>query len=103
MAEIRYFSAAVVKLLGVLLPERYHKLIGLYTDNRKFLNYCFVCGVLGVAVNMVVLYSLVNLFPLWLANGAAILAGMANNFYLTVGPLGYLFEFHEKEAKKGEA
>ena len=100
MTEVRYFSAAVVKLLGVLLPERYHKWIGLYTDNRKFLNYCFVCGVLGVTVNMLVLYSLVNLFPLWLANGVAILAGMANNYVLTVGSLSYLFEFREKEEAK---
>jgi hypothetical protein len=90
----------VVKILGALLPERYHKYIDLYTGNRKFLNYCFVCGVLGVAVNMIVLYSLVNMLPLWLANGAAILAAMANNYYLTVGPLGYLFEFAEKEGKK---
>lgn len=100
MTEVRYFSALVVKLLGAALPEKYHKWIDLYTGNRRFLNYCFVCGVLGVGVNMIVLYSLVNLLPLWLANGLAILAGMINNFTLTVGSLGYLFELSDKEAGK---
>ncbi len=97
MTEVRYFSALVVKLLGAVLPEKHHKWIDLYTSNRKFLNYCFVCGVLGYLINTIVLYSLVGLFPLWLANAVAIIAAMVNNFTLTVGGLGYLFELSDKE------
>ena len=97
MSEVRYFSALVVKVLGFIVPDKYQKWIMLYVENRRFLNYCFVCGVLGVGVNMLILYSLVNIFPLWLANGCAIMGAMVNNYYLTVGPGAYLFEFTEEK------
>jgi len=95
--EPRHFTALVAGLLKAVIPTKYGWITKLYLDNRRFVNYCFVCGVLGVTVNTLILYTLVQFLPLWLANFCAIAGAMVNNYYLTVGPLGYFFELQERK------
>jgi len=52
--------------------------------------YGLVCGI-GIIINMVILYSTVNLFPLWLANIYAILIAWFWNYLNSVGQLGKLW------------
>jgi hypothetical protein len=89
----------MLQLIHILDPTN-DKLKNLYTQNHKFVNYAFVCGGIGVAVNQAVLHGLVTFLPLYLANFGAIAAAMVTNYTLTVGPLGYIFGLSEKKEKK---
>ena len=100
--ELKNFSKMMVDLLKLVLPKKLEFLTDIYIKNRKFLNYCFVCGVIGISVNMLVLYTFVSILPLWMANGIAIMSAMASNYYLTVGPLGFYFDLGKKEEKTPE-
>lgn len=82
--DLAAFTDAVTRLL----PE---PLRGLYLGNVRFLNYAFVCGVLGVLINYVV-YHVAALF-LW--EPAAFYGGVGvaalSNYTLTVGSMKHIF------------
>ena len=75
-------------------------LVSFYTENYRFINYCFVCGVLGIGINQATLLTLSRYIPLYIANFAAIGFAMISNYTFTVGPLGYIFGQHGKPEKQ---
>ncbi len=97
---MKYFPAAVLKILGLIDPsKRYSEL---YLKAYSFINYALVCGV-GVIINMWVLLTISQFAPLWLSNLCAILIAWMNNWVFTVGPYGFIFGLspHKKrEIKK---
>jgi len=95
-ATLRYFPAAINRALLLLDPAG--KLSRLYLKWLSLLNYAVVCGI-GIGINTYVLYGLVNLFPLWLANFCAILTAFLWNWTMSVGPLGYLWGLSPRRTK----
>jgi len=92
-----YFPKFVIGLLNLIDPKK--KLSHLYIKTMSLVNYVLVCGI-GVFINTYILYALVNLFPLWLANLCAIFTAFLWNWTLTVGPLGYLMGLSPKVKKE---
>jgi len=92
-----YFPKFVIGLLNLIDPKK--KLSHLYIKTMSLVNYMLVCGI-GVFINTYILYALVNLFPLWLANLCAIFTAFLWNWTLTVGPLGYLMGLSPKVKKE---
>lgn len=64
---------------------------GLYVKNARFLNYAFVCGVLGVLVNYGVYHILNRVVWEPAAFYAAVGVAALSNYTFTVGPYGHLF------------
>ena len=86
------FSQLIFKNLG-----RVKTLQGLYVKYMRFLNYAFVCGVIGVLVNYIV-YHLLSL-ALWEPVAFYVAVGVAalSNYTLTVGKGGYIFGLSKEE------
>jgi hypothetical protein len=68
----------------------------MYLKHMKLCNYAVVAG-FGVIINTVLLYLLIEIFPLFIANWIAIAIAWASNYTFSVGPLGYLFGLGEKK------
>lgn len=89
------FSRFIVKHMRAPLLDLYLKYI-------RFLNYAFVCGVIGVAVNYAA-YHIAAAF-IWepVAFYGAVVVAALSNYSLTVGPFGHVFGL-EKEKDPLEA
>ncbi len=86
---LKYFPAIALKIIGNLTRDKYSWASDVYIKYMSLINYAIVAGI-GVFINMFVLYSFVAIFPLYMANGIAILIAFLWNWTLSVGPFGYL-------------
>ena len=90
------FPRVVLGLLNALDPT---KSTGeLYVKWMSLINYAIVCGI-GVLINQFIIHRMVNLMSLWLSNMIAISIAFLWNYFLTVGPFGYLFGLSRKREK----
>jgi hypothetical protein len=87
------FSKFVIRNIHGLIP-----LLDFYLKYIRFLNYAFVCGVVGVAVNYAVYHVAATLIWEPAAFYGAVIIAALSNYSLTVGPLGHWFGL-EKEKK----
>lgn len=82
--DLAAFTDAVARLLP--RPIR-----GFYLSNVRFLNYAFVCGVLGVLIN----YAVYHVAALFIWEPAAFYGGVGvaalSNYTLTVGSMKHIF------------
>jgi regulator of replication initiation timing len=86
---LKYFPALVLDILHQVTKDNYSQIADLYVRYMSLVNYAIVAGV-GVIINMFVLYGTVTIFPLFMANGLAILTAFLWNWTFSVGPMGYL-------------
>jgi len=89
------FPLLVINLLNRYLPERFGWVTNLYIHYISLLNYAFV-GFVGYLINTSILYVVVSLFPLWLANAIAVCVAFLSNWTFSVGPLGHLMGLRPK-------
>jgi len=89
-----YFPKFIIGVLNLIDPKK--KLSFLYIRTMNSVNYMIVCGI-GVLINMYILYGLVTLLPLWLANLGAIFVAFAWNWSMSVGPLGFFMGLSPKK------
>jgi hypothetical protein len=95
--ELKYFPKLVLYLIHKVNAP---KLIeNLYLKYMSLWNYAVV-GFSGYLINTTVLYSLVNMAPLWLANAIAVIIAFLCNWMFSVGPLGFYMGLNKKEEKK---
>lgn len=95
--ELKYFPKLVLYLIHrVNAPKPVENL---YLKYMSLWNY-IVVGFSGYLINTTVLYSLVNMIPLWLANAIAVIIAFLCNWTFSVGPLGYLMGLSKREEKK---
>lgn len=94
----QYFSKFVITMMDSYKISQ--RLKNFYIDHIKFLNYAFVCGGIGIPLNMAAYFAYSSALPGWLANLLAVLTVMVSNFTLSLGSLGYLFGLAPKTVKK---
>lgn len=94
----QYFSKFVITMMDAYKINT--RLKNLYIDHIKFFNYAFVCGGIGIPLNMVAYFFYSSVLPGWLANLLAVLTVMFSNFTLSLGSFGYLFGLAPKTVKK---
>lgn len=94
--ELAPFNRVILRAL-----KRYPPIMELYVKYSSVVNYIFVCGVIGVAVNYAVFHVLLRILlePVAFCGGVAF--GAASNYTFTVGRFGYVFGFTQscKEAE----
>lgn len=95
--ELKYFPAIMLDIIKRLTKDNYSWAADLYIRYLSLFNYAIVAGI-GVIINMFVLYSFVSIFPLWMANGLAILTAFLWNWTFSVGFCGWVFGFSERES-----
>ena len=78
-------------------------LIKMYRRLWGFANYAIICGIGGTVINYIILATMVNILPLFIADILAILSAALWNYTLTVGSLGHLVGLAPKaKNKRGE-
>ena len=85
---LKYFPAIMLNIINILTKDKYSQLAEMYVKYMSLINYAIVAGI-GVIINMFVLLTFVSIFPLFMANGVAILVAFLWNWTLSVGPMGY--------------
>jgi hypothetical protein len=90
------FSKFIIKNIHSVVP-----LLDLYLKYIRFLNYAFVCGVIGVAVNYIV-YHIAATF-IWepVAFYGAVIIAALSNYSLTVGMFGHWFGLEKEKEEAG--
>lgn len=85
---LQYFPALAVMIIGQLTKDKRDWAVDMYLKYMSLINYAVVAGI-GVIINMIVIYSLIAIFPLFMANGIAILTAFLWNWSLSVGSFGH--------------